>query len=151
MIHRVRIRNFMSLRDVTVDLSPVAVLIGKSGTGKTNFAQAIRFLRNYLNLGGRVVIPPPQWAAYKSATNPKGRTEFEVEFDVPGFPERFAFLLEMDENHPGNPPRMKHFCMEAVLFFNSLERGLRTLSGTSHPRLFPPSARPTGARAASGT
>ena len=138
MIHRVRIRNFMSLRDVTVDLSPVAVLIGKSGTGKTNFAQAIRFLRNYLNLGGRVVIPPPQWAAYKSATNPKGRTEFEVEFDVPGFPERFAFLLEMDENHPGNPPRMERLLYGGRAVFQQSRKGPQNAVWDQPPSLVSP-------------
>jgi len=51
MIHCIRIQNFKSLRDVTVDLSPVTVFIGKSGTGKTNFASAIRFLRDYLASG----------------------------------------------------------------------------------------------------
>jgi len=56
MIHRIRIQNFKSLRDVTVDLSPVTVFIGKSGTGKMNFAEAIRFLRDYLSSGARKVI-----------------------------------------------------------------------------------------------
>ena len=53
MIHQIRIQNFKSLRDVTVDLSPVTVFVGKSGTGKTNFASAIRFLRDYLAAGRR--------------------------------------------------------------------------------------------------
>ena len=43
----IRIQNFKSLRDATVDLSPVTVFIGKSGTGKTNFASAIQFLGDY--------------------------------------------------------------------------------------------------------
>lgn len=36
MITRVRIQNFRSLVDVTVDLEPLTVLIGRSGTGKSN-------------------------------------------------------------------------------------------------------------------
>jgi len=51
MIHQIRIKNFKSLRDVTVELSPVTVFIGKSGTGKTNFTSAIKFLRDCLALG----------------------------------------------------------------------------------------------------
>src|SRR6476469_2851596 len=49
MINRVRIQNFRSLVDVTVDLDPLSVLIGRSGTGKSTFVQAIRFLRDCLN------------------------------------------------------------------------------------------------------
>ena len=48
MLKRVHVRNFKSLGDVTVDLEPVTVLIGRSGTGKTNFVEALRFLRDSL-------------------------------------------------------------------------------------------------------
>lgn len=48
MIKSIHIQNFKSLRDVTVNLGPLTVLIGRSGTGKSNFVQAIRFLRDYL-------------------------------------------------------------------------------------------------------
>ena len=48
MIHRFRVQNFKSIVDVDVDLSPVTVLVGKSGTGKSSFVQALRFLRDVL-------------------------------------------------------------------------------------------------------
>ena len=75
MIHQIRIQNFKSLRDVTVDLSPVTVFVGKSGTGKTNFASAIRFLRDYL--GGRASGSLP--SSIRTASVPRilpGRLEF---------------------------------------------------------------------------
>ena len=48
MIKRIKIRDFKSIRDLDVDLGPITVLVGRSGTGKSNFVQAIRFLRNLL-------------------------------------------------------------------------------------------------------
>ena len=48
MIHHFHVQNFKSIVDVDVDLSPVTVLVGKSGTGKSNFVQALRFLRDVL-------------------------------------------------------------------------------------------------------
>ena len=48
MLKRIHIRNFKSLGDVVVDLGQVTVLIGRSGTGKTNFVEALRFLRDAL-------------------------------------------------------------------------------------------------------
>ncbi len=48
MIHRVRIQHFKSIADVSVDLSPATVLVGRSGTGKSNFVPSPRFLRDVL-------------------------------------------------------------------------------------------------------
>jgi predicted ATPase len=46
MIHRARVRNLKSIVDVAVDLSEVTVLVGRSGTGKSNFIQSLRLLRD---------------------------------------------------------------------------------------------------------
>lgn len=46
MIDRVRIRNYKSIADVTVDLGPLTVLVGKNGSGKSSFVQALKFLRD---------------------------------------------------------------------------------------------------------
>jgi predicted ATPase len=43
MIKRIKIRGFRSL-DVDFDLTPLTVLIGRSGTGKSNFVDAMNFL-----------------------------------------------------------------------------------------------------------
>jgi len=47
MLKRVRIKNFRSL-DIDVELEPLTVLVGRSGSGKTNFVEALRFLRDRL-------------------------------------------------------------------------------------------------------
>jgi hypothetical protein len=91
MIHQIHIENYKSLRSVAVDLSPVTVFIGKSGTGKTNFASAIRFLRDYLAHGFDSV--QQQFSACRCVTNPTGIMRFQVVFDVPGFTERFTYRL----------------------------------------------------------
>ncbi len=44
MITRIRIRNFKSLFDVTVNLGPFTVFIGKNGAGKSSFLQGIQLL-----------------------------------------------------------------------------------------------------------
>ena len=47
MIHRIAIKNFKSL-DVDFRLDPVTVLVGRSGTGKTNLVDGLRWLRQFL-------------------------------------------------------------------------------------------------------
>lgn len=44
MITRVRVQNFKSLKDVSVELTPFTVLIGPNNSGKSNFLSALRFL-----------------------------------------------------------------------------------------------------------
>ena len=43
-IHQVRVHNFQSLQDVTIDLKPFTVVVGPSSSGKSAFARALRTL-----------------------------------------------------------------------------------------------------------
>src|SRR5262245_13220091 len=87
MIKHVQIKNFKSLGDVSVDLDPVTVLIGRSGTGKSNFVEALRFLRDYLvdRNDGVVQRQYGGWQRVLSATasNPMAFS-FLLTFDAPG-------------------------------------------------------------------
>lgn len=84
MITRIRIKNFRSLVDVNVLLDPLTVLIGRSGTGKSNFVNAIRFLRDSLNsrnmnfdaFGGRNRVVHPNHI--------KEAISFEVDLTIAG-------------------------------------------------------------------
>jgi AAA15 family ATPase/GTPase len=41
MIHKVRIQNFKSLRDVNIELERFTVFVGANGSGKTSVLEAI--------------------------------------------------------------------------------------------------------------
>jgi len=56
MITRIAIKNFRSL-DVDFTLDPVTVIVGRSGTGKTNVIDALRFLRKALSPQQQTVDP----------------------------------------------------------------------------------------------
>lgn len=43
-LKRIRVAGFRSLRDVTLELTPVTVLIGPNGSGKSNLLGALRLL-----------------------------------------------------------------------------------------------------------
>lgn len=92
MIEHIRIRNFKSLRDVSVDLSPVTVLIGRSGVGKSNFLRAIRFLRNFLLSGKTAVEREGGWPKiYPFGV--QDELAFDVRFGIPGYDERFEYYI----------------------------------------------------------
>ncbi|MEK6236081.1 MAG: AAA family ATPase [Planctomycetales bacterium] len=81
MIHRIRIQNFKSIADVDVELSPVTVLVGKSGAGKSNFVEAIRVLRDLLT--DVESIGSSDWDRWlPAAKNGEAMVRFEVEFSI---------------------------------------------------------------------
>jgi len=137
MIHRIRIQNFKSLRDVTVDLSPVTVFLGKSGTGKTNFASAIRFLRDYLAKGARGPVAQ-EHSIYTCATNAAGAIQFEVEFDVPGFPHRFIYVLCLDNRNVIDLPRMESLAYGKEVIFRQAPKDPQVPRWEKEPSLVNP-------------
>ena len=58
MITRFRVQNYKALRDVTLDLTPVHVLIGPNDSGKTSLLQAIEILSSTSDHPLREVIRP---------------------------------------------------------------------------------------------
>jgi predicted ATPase len=56
MLTRLRFRNWRSLRDVTIELSPITVFIGANSSGKTNIVDALYFLRDALESNVREAV-----------------------------------------------------------------------------------------------
>jgi predicted ATPase len=50
-VERLRVQNFRSFRELNLQLSPFSVLVGANASGKTNFVQLFRFLRDVANEG----------------------------------------------------------------------------------------------------
>jgi predicted ATPase len=108
MISRVRICNFKSLGDVTVDLQPITVLIGRSGTGKTNFVQALRFLRDWLisRDANSALQPHGRWERVLCAVAPRPLVlSFQVTFAHPGIKGEYDYFIASRQQHPGHPPQ----------------------------------------------
>jgi predicted ATP-dependent endonuclease of OLD family len=106
MIHRFRVKNFKSLRDVTVHFEPVTLLVGRSGSGKSNFLDSIRFFSNLLLV--------PDWTKQRFRNNfstvchASGNSHplsFEIEFSVNGIENRFVYELEFSRSV--TDPRLK--------------------------------------------
>src|SRR6266567_241176 len=49
MIHKLRVENFMSLKDASIDLEPLTILVGANGSGKSAIFKAIVVLSKLLN------------------------------------------------------------------------------------------------------
>jgi len=49
MIKEINIKNYKSILDTTLHLSPFTLLIGANGTGKSNFLQSLKAVSEVLN------------------------------------------------------------------------------------------------------
>ncbi len=115
MIKHVHIRNFKSLEDVQVTLDPITVLIGRSGSGKSNFVEALRWLRTLLTYRDVAVVEGKcgPWSKVLCATVPRPLIlAFELLFDAPGFSEDFQYSLAFQQSAVGHPPQLGEEMLE---------------------------------------
>jgi predicted ATPase len=105
MIKSIRIRNFKSLRDVSVDLEPITVLVGRGGTGKSNFVNAIAFLRDCLLAKNRSFPGGDDLNKIVCATAEPIQTgkwppiQIELQLEVPGDVRVYAYRLAVSFPH----------------------------------------------------
>lgn len=103
MIRRIRIQNFKSLADVSVELGSLNVLIGKSGTGKSNFVEALRFLRSYLDRGRDGVKEFGGKERVYCRNLDSSEIRFELDFDLPGSDQLAGYSLVIGEDRRNGP------------------------------------------------
>src|SRR5438874_3538642 len=99
MIKRIRIQNFRSLVNVTVDLDPLTILIGRSGTGKSNFIEAIRFLRDSLN--ARQMHANALGGVHRvfHVDHLDKPLDYNVRFSIAGIGEAFEYSLRVNPSN----------------------------------------------------
>jgi predicted ATPase len=110
MIKQIRVTNYKSLGDVSVKLDPVTVLIGRSGSGKTNFVEAVRWLRDYLRSRDDQMVQQRYggWNQVMSATAERPvKMAFELTFDAPGISDDFHYALVFQQAHVQHAPQFR--------------------------------------------
>ena len=78
---RIRIAGFRSLRDLTLELRPVTVLIGPNGSGKSNLLSALRMIAMMRTGALRVFVGDQGAASTLLHYGPSKTRELEVELD----------------------------------------------------------------------
>ena len=93
MIKWIKIRDFKSIREIELELDPVTVLVGRSGTGKSNLVQAIRFLRNFLLNPDEAIQYEFGWDRIVPVGETRPKTSFEICFSVPGEESQYTYYI----------------------------------------------------------
>lgn len=93
MIKRIKIQDFKSIREAELELGPVTVLVGRSGTGKSNLVQAIRFLRNLLIEQNEAISYELGWDHVVPVGESRPKPTVEVCFSIPGEEREYTYQL----------------------------------------------------------
>jgi hypothetical protein len=123
MIKSIRLRNFKSFRDVTVDLERITVLVGRGGTGKSNFVGAIAFLRDRLLRrakpfkGGDGLGKLLCATAESTGDGKRPMIEFEIHFELPGHDGEYTYCLAVSSHHPHLHAEKEGFFHDGVAIF----------------------------------
>ena len=100
-LRRVQIRNYKSIAFCDVTLEPLTILVGRNATGKSNFLDALGFLRDVVVKGVREAVHlhgGRDTVLCRSAETPRVAIEIEtiqIESDK-FFPGVSSFLIEID-------------------------------------------------------
>src|SRR3954466_7065612 len=101
-LRRVRIRGYKSIAFCDVTLEPLTILVGRNGSGKSNFVDALGFLRDVVVLGVQEAVKRHggrDGILHCYATSPTVSIELEVEFSRSGSVETsvrpFSIALDM--------------------------------------------------------
>lgn len=112
MITRVQVKNFRNLADIDVQLSPLTVLVGRNGTGKSTFLDVLRFVRDALHLGVDTAIDQRGGIGALRRGSPDGGTnDIEISLDIeePDGITRYSFLIAAGQEEK---QRVKHELLE---------------------------------------
>jgi hypothetical protein len=82
-LRRVRIRGYKSIAFCDVTLEPLTVLVGRNGSGKSNFLDALSFLRDALDSGLNLALQQHGGASVFSQASDTKQLLFEIETAFP--------------------------------------------------------------------
>ena len=105
MIKTLTVKNFLSLREVSLDLTRRNVLVGPNASGKTNLLAALRFLTRFLSTNLSEALVEQQSLGNLTWLGENGENylvEFSLLCDIPGLPETFKYSLKLQGSPQGS-------------------------------------------------
>src|ERR1700724_527989 len=84
-LRRVRIRGYKSIAFCDVTLEPLTILVGRNATGKSNFLDALAFLRDALEDGPNTALETHGGASVFCLEPKTNRLTFEIECEFPSY------------------------------------------------------------------
>ena len=82
MITRVQIKNYRSIESVDVHLEPLTVLVGRNGSGKSSFVDAIKLVRDAMRVGLENAIIERHGFGSICRYSPRRKRQIEISLSV---------------------------------------------------------------------
>jgi predicted ATPase len=102
-LKRVKIRNYKSIAHCDVELGAFTVLVGRNGSGKSNFLDALRFVADALRLGSSLDHAIRQRGGFEEICSRRcGHPRFielNLEFATSHFCAAYGFRLGQEDNN----------------------------------------------------
>jgi predicted ATPase len=101
MLKSIRVQHFKSLQDVTVEFSPITILVGPNGSGKSNVVDALRFMRDAIVHGLDHAVSERSGLDVLLQYSPRrpyilsmeAQFEYTIDQDAKSYPARYAFRV----------------------------------------------------------
>lgn len=92
-VRRLRLRNYRSVRDETIEFANPLFLVGRNGSGKSNVVDALAFLSDCMNMGFHAATANRPNLVHVDTINGGGTATIEVELDHGSYVLEFGFEL----------------------------------------------------------
>ena len=107
LIDNICVKNFKSIKEINMDLSPLTLVVGANASGKSNLINVFRFISNIMTSGVDNAIALQGGISYlANASLPKG-TPIEIEFSVDLSDE--GWVRTADEKNFGYEVQKLHY------------------------------------------
>ena len=142
MITSLNIKNYRSLKHITLPLNPLTVLCGLNGSGKSNIVDSIRFVKDSLKYGIKEAIS--KRGGNKDIlckTSNENEINIHIEFSNSKLKGLYSFSIEIQEvkyNIKWEKLSIKTKKENKSIYFNSTQKNLTAeYKGKSKPIIYP--------------
>lgn len=132
MITRLELENFKNFKQATLNLGPLAVLIGTNASGKSNLREAFRFLNGIARgysladiFGGKYVAGQLTWEGLRGGYREvcfHGTNYFKITAEVGGFIYSIKIGLETESINPIRVIHESLFASDGELLFDARDK-----------------------------
>ena len=96
-ITRLQVRNFKSFRELNAELGPLTIVVGANASGKSNFVNIFRFLRDIVTQGLENAVSLQGGASYLSNIRLPAGTPVELTLTLNGRPKLLRSMLRSEQ------------------------------------------------------
>lgn len=96
-LEKVRIKNFLSLRDVELPLKPLTVLVGPNASGKSNILNALGLLKRMMIESD---LPPVKFIRDSLWAGEANQITFQLQAKVKEIPTQYELNIKAEANNP---------------------------------------------------